>query len=103
MNDQSDDGLLEAKLTGETAKIRWSELQRFFAQGRAVQVQAGTDLIEVAAAISRDQTARVEALMGEGRLGPVSDDQARAWIADDALVWALVVRPWVLVQSVADR
>lgn len=102
MSDEHDDSLLEVKLTAETAKIRWSELQRFFAQGRAVQVREGTDLIQVAVAMSRDQAERIEALMRDGRVRRVSDAQAREWITGDALVWALVLRPWVLVQGIID-
>jgi hypothetical protein len=100
---ESDDPqLLAAKLAGETAKIPWSQLQRFFAQGRAVEVRAGTDLIAVGTAMSRDETDRIETWMAEGRVRPVPDDQAKRWVSEDALVWALVVRPWVLVQVVSD-
>jgi hypothetical protein len=91
---------LAAKLTTETAKIPWRELQRFFAQGRVIHVAAGLDLVDVAARISEDQAEQVEAWMGAGELSRVSDEQARRWIDADALVWAVVIRPWVLVQSV---
>jgi hypothetical protein len=94
--------LLAAKLTGETAKIPWSALQRFFAQGRVVAVRTGTDLVAVGAAMSRDERARIEAWMAAGAIAPVSDEQAKHWIETDALVWALVVRPWVLVQARAE-
>jgi len=33
------------------------------------------------------------------QLGPVTDSQARAWIDSDATLWAVVVKPWVLVQE----
>jgi hypothetical protein len=95
--------LLAAKLTAETAKIRWSELQRFFAQGRAVRVAPTMDLVEVGLALSRDDAAQLERWMAEGRVERVNDAEARRWIAADAWVWALVVRPWVLVQAVEDH
>jgi hypothetical protein len=36
--------------------------------------------------------------MATGKFGKVTDEQAAAWIETDALVWAVVVSPWVLVQ-----
>ena len=94
-----DPELLDAKLTAETAKIRWRELQRFFAQGRVMHVAAGLDLVEVAARISADDAEQVQAWLSAGEVSRVSDEQARRWIDVDALVWAVVVRPWILVQS----
>lgn len=91
--------LLKAKITGETAKIPWRELQRFFAQGRAIAVAEGVDLVEVAGAITEDQADAVKTWMESGKLDNVSDEQALAWFEADALVWAVVIRPWVLVQS----
>ena len=35
-----------------------------------------------------------------GKVARVSDEQAREWAETDALVWAVVVSPWVLVQPV---
>ncbi|MCF7980085.1 MAG: DUF2288 domain-containing protein [Chromatiaceae bacterium] len=90
--------LAKAKLGGETAKIPWRELQRFFAQGRTIHVAAGLDLVEVALAVNRDDTEQVQRWMTQGQVERVSDAVARHWIEVDALVWALVVRPWVLVQ-----
>ena len=91
---------LQAKLNGETAKIPWRELQRFFAQGRAIRVAAGLDLIEVATSFTQDRAERVQSWTDSGKIDAVSDDLARAWFEADALVWAVVVRPWVLVQPV---
>ena len=33
-----------------------------------------------------------------GRVGPVTDEQAREWLDANALMRAVVVKPWVLVQ-----
>ena len=35
-----------------------------------------------------------------GKLAGASDDQAKRWIASDALLWAVVIKPWVLVQEI---
>jgi len=103
MNELIDDAQqLAAKLTAETAKIRWRELQRFFAQGRAIQVDGSLDLIDVAARVSNDEAEQVAAWMAKGKVNRVSDEQARQWIDTDASVWAVVVRPWVLVQPITE-
>ena len=37
--------------------------------------------------------------MDNGSIAPVADAQAKEWIGNDATVWAVVVKPWVLVQD----
>jgi len=56
------------------------------------------DLIEVAAALAEDNKEAVTQWLEEGRLAKVSDEQARLWLEVDASLWAVVVRPWILVQ-----
>ncbi|OAI18470.1 hypothetical protein A1507_08905 [Methylomonas koyamae] len=91
--------LERAKINLETSTIPWSELQRFFAAGLAVAVAEELDLLEVACQFSLDNKAQVEAWLKAGQVGHVSDAQAAAWIAADSSVWAVVVKPWVLVQN----
>ncbi len=90
---------LKDQLNLETAQIHWRELQRFFASGNALAVDSNLDLIEVASAMAEDRAELVDQWLNQGLLGPVGDQQAQAWYEADALVWALVIRPWVLVQS----
>ena len=90
--------LLRAKLNLETAQIAWKELQRFFAGGAALMVSADLDLVEVAFRMSEDNAAQIRHWVEAGKLGKVTDAQAAAWFESDALVWAVVVSPWVLVQ-----
>jgi hypothetical protein len=97
------DEVLRGKLVTETAQIEWRSLQLFFASGKAVRVSSGTDLVDVAFALSTDDGARFGGFMANARVALVSDDEARRWYDDDALVWAVVVRPWVLVQCAADQ
>lgn len=94
----TDEQLLYAKLNGETAQIPWSELQRYFASGLVIQVNEELDLVDVATRVAKDDTAAVSQWMSENRLGKVDDEQAQAWLETDAQVWAVVVRPWILVQ-----
>lgn len=89
-----------AALNLETAKVPWRELQRFFANGSTVAVAAPLDLLTVAAQFAADDKTSVQAWMSAGQLGKVADAQALAWFETDALVWSVVVKPWVLVQAV---
>jgi hypothetical protein len=91
--------LLRAKLNRETARIPWAELQRLFARGVVVWVAPVLDLVDTAAAFSQDRTDLVPSEMAAGRIARVDPDQARAWLAQDAALWAVVVSPWVLVQE----
>ena len=88
------------KINLETSKIAWKELQRFFAGGKAMMVSTDLDLVEAAFQISEDNVAQIRQWMAAGQLTRVPDEQAREWIETDALVWAVVVSPWVLVQPV---
>jgi hypothetical protein len=92
--------LLKEEIHSETSKIAWSELQRFFAAGKAIFVAIDLDLIDVALQVSNDNSAVVKQWMEQGKVAPVSDDQARYWFDSDATVWAVVVKPWVLVQDI---
>lgn len=94
------DELLRAKLNLETSKIPWKELQRFFASGRVISVDPELDLVEVALQMSKDNREQLEEWMSEGKVDRVSDRQAQQWVDADALLWAVVVRPWVLVREV---
>lgn len=97
MNSTQPDSLKD-QLNLETAQIQWRELQRFFASGNALAVSFELDLIEVASALAEDRAEQVNQWLTDAKLGPVSDQQAQTWFEEDALVWALVIRPWVLVQ-----
>lgn len=88
-----------ASVNLETAQIAWRELQRYFASGAAMQIASELDLVEVAYQMSEDNREQVAQWVQAGQLGPVKDAQALAWYEADAVVWAVVVRPYVLVQE----
>jgi len=96
--DQPED-LLRAKLNGETSRLQWTELLRFFAAGTVIAVRDGIDLVDVAVRIAADDKDAVARWLADGTLVPVADEQARAWLEADAALWAVVVKPWVLVQQ----
>lgn len=92
--------LEKAKVNLETSKIPWHELQRFFAAGLAIAVADNLDLVEVAYQFSIDNKSMVEQWLKNRQIGPVSDQQAGDWLANDHSVWAVVVKPWILVQVI---
>jgi len=98
MHDTDDPEILRAKINAETAQIAWTGVQRFFAQGKAVYVHPRADLVEVALIISLDRKNALAPLLNDGTVQPVSDHQAKEWIEADAMMWSVVVKPWILVQ-----
>ena len=97
---QQDREFHRAKINSETARIPWRELQRFFAAGKVMHLDRGIDLVEAAYAMQQDDIDRVTAWAESGQLAPVTDAEARDWVERDATLWAVVVKPWVLVQDI---
>lgn len=89
---------LRVELNEQTAQMPWMELQRYFAGGYLISIAPELDLIDVGARIAADDKSSVQDWMKAGLLQRVSDIQAQQWLANDALLWAVVVKPWILVQ-----
>jgi hypothetical protein len=87
------------KVNLETARIAWRELQRFFASGAAIYVSSELDLVEVAFQISSDNRAPVMVWMNPGQVARVTDEQTLAWFESDTEMWAVVVSPYLPVQT----
>ena len=87
------------KISLETSLIAWKELQRFFANGSTIFVSRALDLTEVAHTMSRDDKKQVEAWLHSKEIALVSDEQALQWYEMENQLWAVVVKPWVLVQE----
>lgn len=99
-NDEAQETKIEReKINQETAEIKWSELQRYFAAGRVVHVDDSLDLVDVALYFTRDDAHKIKSLRDAHACDFVADEQAKSWIDSDAIVWAVVVKPWVLVQE----
>lgn len=94
---------IEQQINLETAQIHWHELQRFFASGNAVAVDPGLDLTHVAAQIVADNAAQIKKWMDASLVDAVKDTQAQIWYEQNALVWAVVIKPWVLVQPIVEQ
>ncbi|HDZ55789.1 MAG TPA: DUF2288 domain-containing protein [Pseudomonas xinjiangensis] len=89
-----------AAILGATAQIEWKTLEPHFARGQLLWVAKDTDLVEAAEALIGDNAALVKSWMEAGKLAVATDEQAADWHERDPQnLWAVVVRPWVLVQE----
>ncbi|NWB31645.1 DUF2288 domain-containing protein [Pseudomonas gingeri] len=94
---------LYAKLLGETASIRWEELQPFFARGALLWVEPSLDLIAAAEAMAENQADKVAGWLAGGELAKVSETRAQDLFERDPGLWAVVVSPWVMIQERAEK
>ena len=103
MNDdvEDNDDPLRTEINAQTGRIEWASLQRFFAAGKTIRVAPDLDLVEVALVIRNDRQSELKQWINDDKVAPVCDQQARDWLAADAMLWAIVVKPWVLVQPIA--
>jgi hypothetical protein len=93
---------LHSKLNGETGKLCWRELERHYARGVVVKVDAALDLVDVAVSLVQDDAATLGVWLEQGLVARVSDSDAGAWSTEpERLFWAVVVAPWVVIQVVA--
>ncbi|HAB03799.1 MAG TPA: DUF2288 domain-containing protein [Pseudomonas sp.] len=99
MTDQT--STLYAKLLGETAIIEWKALERFWAKGDLIWVEPSLDLIEVAAAMAENRSEMVAKWRNDGTVGPVTAEQASDLQSRDPEIWAVVVSPFIVVQTKA--
>ena len=90
----------KALINGQTGRIGWPELQRHYARGVVQCVANELDLVDVALHFIQDDKLAVAKLVDSGQLAPANDDDARSWLQSDAELWAVVIAPWVLVQTV---
>ena len=89
-----------AAIIGATAQISWPDLEPHFARGELLVVESALDLVRVAQALIDDDSATVKGWMQANLLGAASDAQAADWYERNPdNLWAVVIRPWVLVQE----
>lgn len=93
------ESLLRQEFHSQTARIRWHDLQTYYAHGSVISVAAALNLVEVAVQLGLDNSARFEAWIAAGQVAPVNDEQALAWYESNEELWAVVAPPWVLVQN----
>src|SRR5690554_5294391 len=97
--DALDDQTLYAELVGQTAKVDWSELERFFAKGQVIHIASSLDLVDVAMAMIRDRSDLVVAWQAARDLASLEISTARRWAGGEPTLWAVVTPPWILVQE----
>ncbi|WP_321348228.1 DUF2288 domain-containing protein [Halopseudomonas oceani] len=89
-----------AAILGATAQIEWKVLEPHFARGDLLAVDAALDLVQVAAAMMEDNSEAIKGWMDSGKLQVASDSCAADWAERNPdTLWAVVIRPWVLVQE----
>jgi hypothetical protein len=91
---------MEQELCRETAKVKWAEIEQFFANGSLISVDKSLDLIKVAVAMTNDDSDKMQAWMTDKLVLNANDDMALHWHQSELLLWAVVVKPWVLVQEI---
>ncbi len=94
---------LFAEFVRQTASIPWGELQRYFAAGKVIVVDESIDLVRAACWAATDNHAEIQSALKDGHVFQPTDEQAAQWLLDDVTMWAVVVAPWVFVQSEEDR
>ena len=83
----------------ETAQIAWCDLQRLFASGVLVVVDRSLDLLDVADCFVTDDKDRIALLMERAMVRKADMSDAEKWNEMNAVLWAVVVAPWALVQE----
>ena len=96
---QSDEEL-RAHLHGETSKLPWVDLEKHFARGIVFKVAKGTDILDVAIIMSRDDKDTLEKWINEKKVMGAEIEDAKKWHESSASLWTVVVAPWVLVQEI---
>lgn len=91
---------LSTRLNLETGRISWPELQRSFARGVVLVVAAELDLVKVAESFVQDDSVAVDQWIKDKAVAGATLEQAKAWESSQPEFWAVVVAPWVLVQTI---
>lgn len=94
---------LRAHLHGETAKLPWVDLQKHFARGVVFKVAQGTDILDVAIVMSRDDKDTLKKWIDAGKVSGAEIEDAKKWFESDASLWTVVIAPWVLVQETEQK
>ena len=91
--------ILKQKLNLDTARINWSVLATYQKEGAVIEVMTSLDLVEVAVEFALDGSEKVKTWLTEGLIRKIDDEQSSLWQDQNLEVWAVVVAPWVLVQT----
>ena len=90
---------IREKFEAEIAPAAWEDLQRPFAMGITLFVDPELDLIDVAVEVAEDNTTKVEEWISQNKIAHITDQQAMEWYTKKAELLTVIVKPWVLVQT----
>ena len=95
----------------ETARISWKDLEVLYmdvlmlrshgCERAAPQHYQKLLSTEVALQIIKDNAKSLKNWMTKGKIDTVTDDQAKQYADTQTSVWAVVIKPWILIQSAA--
>jgi len=94
---------LRTHLHGETSKLPWSDLEKYFARGILYKVEKGLDILDVAIVMARDDNVSLEKWIKDEKVIEVEMDDAKEWHKTSASLWTVVVAPFVLVQEIKQK
>ncbi|MCK4864872.1 MAG: DUF2288 domain-containing protein [Gammaproteobacteria bacterium] len=94
---------LRAHLHGETSKLPWTELETHFARGVLFKVAKGTDILDVAIVMSRDDKDTLKEWLDNKTIIGVEIEDAKKWHETSASLWSVVVAPFILVQEIEQK
>ncbi len=97
--DSKNPELIKQKLNLDTARINWKLLASYQKEGAVIEVANSLDLIKVATEFVLDSRQKVKAWLDSDQIRKVDDKQSALWLNANHELWAVVVAPWVLVQS----
>lgn len=90
---------LRARFAQEIQRVDWKPLGPHAKRGGLVLVDPQLDLLEVAIAVARDDSERVERWMGAGQLSKPSEEQLEAWQKEVGERFRVaIIQPYVLAQ-----
>lgn len=92
---------LRETLNQQTGKLEWKELERHFARGVLIHVDADLDLVDVAFNVIKDNKQQIQDWLSAGLLENATAENAQEWARTNSQFWAVVAAPWVLVQVVS--
>ncbi len=94
---------LRTHLHGETSKLPWTDLEKIFARGVIFKVATGTDILDVAIVMSRDDKDALQQMIDAKKVSGAEIEDAKKWHESSASLWTVVVAPWVLVQEIEQK
>ncbi|GMR15797.1 MAG: DUF2288 family protein [Gammaproteobacteria bacterium] len=94
---------LRAHLHGETSKLPWFDLEKHFARGVVFKVAKGTDILDVAIVMSRDDKDALQQMIDDKKVLGAEIEDAKNWHESSASFWTVVIAPWVLVQEIEQK